>query len=61
MKKLLLALVLCIFNNSVMAEWSAIATAAGRIYYTNPNTIRKSGNKVNHGILEIWVKVMSLI
>jgi hypothetical protein len=46
MKKLLLALVLCIFNNSVMAEWSAIATAAGRIYYTNPNTIRKSGNKV---------------
>lgn len=46
MKKLLLTLVLCLLNNIVMAEWSAIATATGRIYYTNPNTIRKSSSKV---------------
>lgn len=44
MKKLLLTLVLCVLNNSAMAQWSAIAT--GKIYYTNPNTIRKSENKV---------------
>ena len=49
MKKFLLTLVLCVINNSVMAQWSAIATATGKIYYTNPSTIRKSGNKV-----KIW-------
>ena len=29
-----------------MAQWLAVASATGRVYYTNPKTIRKSDNKV---------------
>ena len=46
MKKLLLILVLYILNSNVMAQWLAVASATGRVYYTNPKTIRKSDNKV---------------
>lgn len=46
MKKLLLLLMLAAVSTSVMAEWVAIGTGDGFILYANPDTIRKSGNKV---------------
>jgi hypothetical protein len=46
MKKLLLLLMLAAVSNSAMAEWVAIGTGDGFILYANPETIRKSGNKV---------------
>lgn len=39
-------LLLAVASNNVMAEWVAVGTAVGSTYYVNPNTIRKSGNKV---------------
>jgi len=46
MKKLLLTLMLAILSSNTMAEWVAVGTAVGSTYYANPNTIRKSGNRV---------------
>ncbi len=51
MKKLLLIVLLAVVSSSAMAEWVAIGTADGTIYYANPNTIRKSGNKVKMWML----------
>jgi hypothetical protein len=49
MKKLLLTLMLAVVSSSAMAEWVAIGTTDNSTHYANPNTIRKSGNKV-----KIW-------
>lgn len=46
MKKLFLTLILAIVSSNAIAEWVAVGTTAGSTYYANPNTIRKSGNKV---------------
>ncbi len=60
MKKLLLTIVLCVLNSNVMAQWSAVATATGRIYYTNPNTIRKSDTKVKMWSLIDYILVQEV-
>jgi len=52
MKKLLLTLMLAVVSSSAMAQWVGIATTHGSIYYANPSTIRKSGNKV-----KVWTLI----
>jgi hypothetical protein len=52
MKKLLLTLMLAVVSSSAVAEWVEADTSRsiGLTAYTDPTTIRKSGNKV-----EMWV------
>jgi len=52
MHKAILMVLLAVVSSSAFAEWVAIDTADGSTYYANPNTIRKSGNKV-----KIWAMV----
>jgi len=46
MHKAILMVLLAVVSSSAMAEWVAVGTAVGSTHYANPNTIRKSGNKV---------------
>ncbi len=46
MHKIILMMLLAVVSSSAMAEWVAIGTGDGFILYANPDTIRKSGNKV---------------
>jgi hypothetical protein len=59
MKKLLLTLVLAIVSSSVMAEWVYIAESEEEVEeayfvtaYADPDTIRKTGNRVKMWVME---------
>jgi len=52
MKKLLLILMLAVVSSSAMAEWVEVGVNDdGATVYANPDTIRKSGNKVKMWVL----------
>ena len=48
MKKILLTLLLFVVSNSAMAEWVYINKSIDTFYYTNPETIQKSGGYLSH-------------
>jgi len=54
MYKVILMMLLAVVSSSAMAEWVEVDTSDDSTYYANPNTIRKSGNKVKESNVPTW-------
>ena len=62
MHKAILIMLLALMSNSAVAEWVEVDTSrrVGLTTYADPNTIRKSGNKVEMWVLENFNSVQEL-